>query len=398
MTAKRGFHDVMVYLDDFLVIGCTAAECHAAYNTLLQLLNDLRFQISMHKLVLPTQKLVFLGVQLDTLLCQMSLPQPKLRELQTLVSHFSTKRRASKKKLQQLAGKLNWACRVVFGGRTFLRRILDTMNSLTSSSAKCRLFEAFHLDIQWWKDFLAHFNSTRIFLDILPVVDVHTDACSVAAGAFFKGDWFYHNFLLDPPAHALLHINHKETLAIILAAKRWHQAWSNKHVIIHTVVITRLLFTSSTRGPLTTLSSWQNCMLCSGSLPLSTFVSLLSTLKVPWTQLQMLFLAFTTPHTCLPWTKFCHIGSQLKLTCRHHFTTTFLTIALLFCSPDLLQATLALNLQEEIFQYRAHYFAESTKSSYRTHHNTFAFVPLWGMILYLWTLNIFVSIQPSFED
>ena len=149
MTAKRGFHDVVVYLDDFLVIGCTAAECHAAYNTLLQLLNDLRFQISMHKLVLPTQKLVFLGVQLDTLLCQMSLPQPKLRELQTLVSHFSTKRRASKKKLQQLAGKLNWACRVVFGGRTFLRRILDTMNSLTSSSAKCRLFEAFHLDIQW---------------------------------------------------------------------------------------------------------------------------------------------------------------------------------------------------------------------------------------------------------
>ena len=205
MMAKLGFHDVVVYLDDFLVIGHTAAECHAANDTLLQLLTDL---------VPPTQRLVFLGVQLDTLLCQMSLPQPKLRELQTLVSHFSTKRRANKKQLQQLVGKLNWACRVVFGGRTFLRRILDTTNSLTSSSAKCRLSEAFHLDIQWGKDFLAQFNGTRIFLGTLPVVDVHTDACSVAAGAFFKGDWFYHNFLLDSPAHALLHINHKETLAI----------------------------------------------------------------------------------------------------------------------------------------------------------------------------------------
>ena len=233
MMAKRGFHDVVVYLDDFLVIGHTAAECHAAYNTLLQLLTDLGFQISMHKLVPPLQRLVFLGVQLDTLLCQMSLPQPRLQELQKLVSHFSTKRCANKKQLQQLAGKLNWACQVVFGGRTFLRRILDTMNSLTPSSAKCRLSGAFHLDIQWWKDFLAQFNSTRIFLDTLPVVDVHTDACSVAAGAFFKGDWFYHNFFLDSAAHKLLHINHKETLAIILAAKRWHQAWSNKHVIIH---------------------------------------------------------------------------------------------------------------------------------------------------------------------
>ena len=163
----------------------------------------------------------------------MSLPQSKLRELQTLVSHFSTKRHASKKQLQQLAEKLNWACWVVFGGRTFLHRILDTMNSLTSSSARCRLSETFHLDIQWWKDFLAQFNGTHIFMDKLPVVDVHTDACSIAAGAFFKGDWFYHNFLLDPPPHALLHVNHEETLAMILAAKRCHQAWSNKHVIIH---------------------------------------------------------------------------------------------------------------------------------------------------------------------
>ena len=89
MMAKRGFH-VVVYLYDFLVIGRTAAECHAAYDTLLQLLTDLGLQISMHKLVPPTQRLVFLGVQLDTLLCQMSLPQPKLQDLQTLVSHFST--------------------------------------------------------------------------------------------------------------------------------------------------------------------------------------------------------------------------------------------------------------------------------------------------------------------
>ena len=61
----------------------------------------------------------------------------KLVELQDLVIEFQNKQRASKKQLQRLAGKLNWACRVVhvYGGRTFLRRILDTMNALTSSGS-----------------------------------------------------------------------------------------------------------------------------------------------------------------------------------------------------------------------------------------------------------------------
>ena len=30
-----------------------------------------------------------------------------------------------------------------------------------------------------------------------------------------------------------LHINHKETLAVVLAAERWAPQWVNRHVIIH---------------------------------------------------------------------------------------------------------------------------------------------------------------------
>ena len=52
------------------------------------------------------------------------------------------------------------------------------------------------------------------------MVDVMTDSCFVTAGGYFRGDWFYYNFSLDNPAWSPLHINHKETLAIVLAAKR----------------------------------------------------------------------------------------------------------------------------------------------------------------------------------
>ena len=81
MMARRGFNSVVVYLDDFLVIAPTQQACQVAYSTLLQLLQDLGFAISWRKVVGPTQKLVFLGIELDTKQCTMALPPTKLAEL-----------------------------------------------------------------------------------------------------------------------------------------------------------------------------------------------------------------------------------------------------------------------------------------------------------------------------
>ena len=231
MMARRGFPDVVVYLDDFLVIGENKQRCYEAFETLVALLEDLGFTISQHKLVRPTQRLTFLGVELDTTNCTMSLPSGKLDELLHLVTEFQSRKRATRKQLQCLAGKLNWACRVIYGGRTFLRRILDTINAL-SNTGKIRLDSEFRADISWWANFLKIFNGTKHFLNTLPTVDVVTDACPVAAGGYFRGDWFYHHFQADSPAWAELHINHKETLAITLAARRWCTRWANHRIVI----------------------------------------------------------------------------------------------------------------------------------------------------------------------
>ena len=206
MMERRGFKTIIVYLDDFLIVGETKEECQQAFTTLLQLLLDLGFQISWHKVIEPTQKLVFLGVELDTAHCEMALPPTKLTELHHVISRFLFHRRASKKQLQQLAGKLNWACRVVYGGRTFLRRILDMLNLLQSPSAKVCLSAEFQEDIRWWHSSLHYFNGKCNFLRQSPTTDVQTDACLVAAGAYFRGDWLYHNFALDTPDLALLQL------------------------------------------------------------------------------------------------------------------------------------------------------------------------------------------------
>ena len=76
MMEGRGFKTIIVYLDDFLIIAETKKECHRAFTTLLQLLIHLGSQISWHKIIGPTQKLVCLGVELDTAHCEMALPPP----------------------------------------------------------------------------------------------------------------------------------------------------------------------------------------------------------------------------------------------------------------------------------------------------------------------------------
>ena len=149
MMKRKGFSRIIVYLDDFLVVGRTFKECQLAYDTLCSLLLELGFAISPGKLVPPCQKLTFLGVVIDTSTLSLSLPQSKLCDLQTLLISFRFKVRASKRQLQQLAGRLNWACKVVYGGRTFLRRILDLMSSLVTQSAKCLLSEEFFRDLDW---------------------------------------------------------------------------------------------------------------------------------------------------------------------------------------------------------------------------------------------------------
>ena len=107
------------------------------------------FRVNWKKVVYPTQRLIFSGVLLDTVRCSMSLPDVKLLALKSYLLEFSLRGRASKRHFQVLAWKLNWACSVVYGGRTFLRRILDFMNQLNSPNAKIKLNTEFYADLFW---------------------------------------------------------------------------------------------------------------------------------------------------------------------------------------------------------------------------------------------------------
>jgi hypothetical protein len=231
MMARRGI-EVVAYLDDFFLCEPSFTKCAKSLRILIHLLRKLGFAINWRKVVDPTQTLTFLGIELDSATMELRLSADKLFALRNELTAFSGRKRANKKQLQSLIGKLNWAASVVRGGRVFLRRLIDAICGLRCDSHRVRLGADILADIQWWVSFLATFNGKSIILDERPISAVYTDACIQGGGGHWGHNWFYINWDVDWPAATPLHINEKEILSVVLAAHLWGPQWANKRVFV----------------------------------------------------------------------------------------------------------------------------------------------------------------------
>ena len=79
---------IVGYLDDFLIITSTYDECLQALNVLLQLLQELGFQINYNKLEGPWQSLVFLGIVLNSTSMTLYIPQEKMDDVNQCMNIF----------------------------------------------------------------------------------------------------------------------------------------------------------------------------------------------------------------------------------------------------------------------------------------------------------------------
>lgn len=234
IMAKKGFQNIVAYLDDFFICEDSIERCAAALAALLQLLRDLGFMINWSKVVDPCQVITFLGIEIDSVNMQLRLSDAKMDSIKSELCSFAKRSRASKKQLQSLAGKLNWAAAVVRGGRVFLRRIFDKIASLKGSYHKAKLDLDILADISWWSNFMSTFNGKSLLLDSRPMGAVYTDACLEGGGGHWGENWFYVNWNVDCPLFADSHINIKEVLAAVIAAHHWGHLWTNHKILLMT--------------------------------------------------------------------------------------------------------------------------------------------------------------------
>ena len=74
MLIRRGLKATVVYLDDFFIKADTLKECAEAMNILIALLRKLGFQINWKKVVDPSTRITFLGIEIDSIAMCLRLP------------------------------------------------------------------------------------------------------------------------------------------------------------------------------------------------------------------------------------------------------------------------------------------------------------------------------------
>ena len=249
---RLGYHYVINYIDDFLVYGDSYEECQEAQTVLIHLLGQLGFYVSWKKCTSPARKIKYLGINFDSILMELSLPDDKLLKLYHEIEFFKNRKRATKRQLQRLCGVLSHCSKVVRGGRTFSRRVIDLLKGLPDGNPRIRLSEEFRQDLDWWCRFAAEFNGKEkiISKSISYSASIQTDSCLKGYGLVIDADWQagYFNSSVLPEGKDILqddhghwenitvpdqtNINFLELVPVHQALIRKVDQWSDSHVII----------------------------------------------------------------------------------------------------------------------------------------------------------------------
>ena len=227
MMERRGFTSLEVYLDDWLIVAPTKEECQESMRVLLQLLRSLGFSVSYKKVEPPTTILVFLGIEIDSVEMKLTLPEGKVIEL---LDDF------------QLSGMpLSGNCRFSQASLTGLHSVF-VEGGVFSDASLILVASSDMRDtvLNWTNRFLRISSGGRTFLKPFmvpplahPLAGRRLPWKPIAHRAVFQEDWLFVDWAAEDPTLAAMHINHKETAAVVLAARRWAPQWEGKKVIVY---------------------------------------------------------------------------------------------------------------------------------------------------------------------
>ena len=185
---------VIHYLDDYFVANSDQSSCSHDMDTIIHVFNRLGIPVALDKLVGPLQCITYLGIEIDAGASTIWLPQPKLVELQPLISVWLKRTNCTKRELLSLIGKLSFAAKVVKPGRLFLRRLIDLSTTVSRLSHHIHLNKEAKADLKWWQEFLISWNGVSIIQDrplVASELVLATDAClNIGCRGTFGNRWF----------------------------------------------------------------------------------------------------------------------------------------------------------------------------------------------------------------
>ncbi|XP_069122414.1 uncharacterized protein [Argopecten irradians] len=202
---KLGKRSVLHYLDDFLFGGkAGSTQCKDLLECFLASCENLGVPIAEEKTFGPCTVLCFLGLEIDTVNLTIKIPAAKVVEICEKLENVFSKQKVTLREMQSLIGALHFACRAVRPGRTFCRRLINSIKGLTQPHHRIRVTGEVKQDIEAWLYFFKGFNGVSVFLnkewESSQDLCLYTDS---AVGPGMGGDRF---FQLAPGAEREPHV------------------------------------------------------------------------------------------------------------------------------------------------------------------------------------------------
>ena len=234
-------NSIIHLLDDFLTVDPPDYLADRTMSLLTYIFASLGIPLSAKKTVGPTKCLEYLGIILDSEKMEARLPQDKLARICEMLMSFKSKKSCTKKELLSLLGHLNFACRVIHPGRSFISYLISLSCSVKELHHHIKLTEACRLDLCMWLKFLSHWNGISFFLNDqitkAAKIKLFTDATDKTFGGIYGNKWFQGHFpseilsSLDPKDKLSMAFN--ELYPIVMALLLWGHQWKRKRLLFY---------------------------------------------------------------------------------------------------------------------------------------------------------------------
>ena len=200
ISRSLGADRVINYLDDFLIIADDYETCLAHRCIVTSVIEFLGASVSWKKVTNPSTSSTFLGITINSVEMELSLPMEKVHKLETCILSVLDKGHATKKDLERVGGLVSYCSYVVRGGMTFSRRIFDLAASYSRTSTHIPLNDAIKADFQWWLSFCGVFNGKACILKDPFPIPLYSDSSFKGFEAWLGRDWFFGSWKLEHPS------------------------------------------------------------------------------------------------------------------------------------------------------------------------------------------------------
>ena len=172
-------------MDDFIFLQETEENCNGLVRIFLDICAEVGIPVALEKTEKASTLMVFLGLLLDGVNFVINVPQEKRVKALNLLQVMLSKRKATMKDLEKLAGLLNVLSRAIVPGRAFTRRMYAKFAKITEEKNlkdfhHINLDHEFKSDCSMWCEFLSQTKTVSIarpFMDLSNILQAEEIFC-----------------------------------------------------------------------------------------------------------------------------------------------------------------------------------------------------------------------------